>query len=108
MLPTPIAGIAIGLVSLDFAWALHGVNATQSGLRRRSSSSSEWRGWHIGFDLMLLSIAGGLFIVPAFAAVQAWAKPDHRARVVAGVNVLSALFMVAGSVAVGALEAMPA
>src|SRR5208282_183672 len=42
-------------------------------------------------------IAGGLFIVPTFTAVQAWAGADHRARVVAGVNVLNAAFMVVGA-----------
>src|SRR5581483_3988411 len=34
-----------------------------------------------------LAIAGGLFIVPSFAAVQAWAPVDRRARVIAAVNV---------------------
>ena len=41
-------------------------------------------------DLAGLAIAGGLFIVPVFAAVQAWAGADRRARVIAGVNVLNA------------------
>jgi acyl-[acyl-carrier-protein]-phospholipid O-acyltransferase/long-chain-fatty-acid--[acyl-carrier-protein] ligase len=42
--------------------------------------------------------------VPAFAAVQAWAGIDRRARVVAAVNVLNAAFMVAGSVALSILQ----
>ena len=46
-------------------------------------------------DLAGLAIAGGLFIVPAFAAVQSWAGADRRARVVAAVNVLNAAFMAA-------------
>ena len=52
-----------------------------------------------------LAIAGGLFIVPAFAAVQAWAPADRRARVIAGVNVLNAAYMVAGGAVVAALQA---
>jgi len=55
-------------------------------------------------DLAGLAIAGGLFIVPAFAAVQAWAGADHRARTVAAVNVLNAAFMTAATVAVAALQ----
>ena len=47
-------------------------------------------------DLAGLAIAGGLYIVPTFAAVQAWAGADRRARVIAGVNVLNAAFMVGG------------
>jgi acyl-[acyl-carrier-protein]-phospholipid O-acyltransferase/long-chain-fatty-acid--[acyl-carrier-protein] ligase len=52
-----------------------------------------------------LAIAGGLFIVPAFAAVQAWAPVDRRARVIAGVNVLNAAYMVAGGAVVALLQA---
>ena len=51
------------------------------------------RGVRIGIDLAGLAIAGGLFIVPVFAAVQAWAGVDRRARVIAGVNVLNAAAM---------------
>jgi acyl-[acyl-carrier-protein]-phospholipid O-acyltransferase/long-chain-fatty-acid--[acyl-carrier-protein] ligase len=47
-----------------------------------------------------LAIAGGLFIVPAFSAVQAWAGADRRARIVAAVNVLNAAFMTGATVAV--------
>ncbi len=53
-------------------------------------------GLRIAIDLMGLAIGGGLFIVPTFAAVQAWAAPERRARVIAAVNVLNAGFMVGG------------
>jgi acyl-[acyl-carrier-protein]-phospholipid O-acyltransferase/long-chain-fatty-acid--[acyl-carrier-protein] ligase len=33
-----------------------------------------------------LAVAGGLFIVPAFAAVQAWSPKEARARVIAAVS----------------------
>ncbi|HJZ45402.1 MAG TPA: acyl-[ACP]--phospholipid O-acyltransferase [Hyphomicrobiaceae bacterium] len=51
-----------------------------------------------------LAIAGGLFIVPSFAAVQAWAPVDRRARVIAAVNVLNAAYMVAAGGIVAALQ----
>jgi acyl-[acyl-carrier-protein]-phospholipid O-acyltransferase/long-chain-fatty-acid--[acyl-carrier-protein] ligase len=50
-------------------------------------------------DIMVLSAASGLFVVPVFAAVQAWAGVDRRARVVGGVNTLNSIYMVAGSLA---------
>ncbi len=52
-----------------------------------------------------LSVAGGLFIVPAFAAVQSWAPAERRARVVAAVNILNAAFMTAASLGLAALQA---
>jgi acyl-[acyl-carrier-protein]-phospholipid O-acyltransferase / long-chain-fatty-acid--[acyl-carrier-protein] ligase len=52
-----------------------------------------------------LAIAGGLFIVPSFAAVQAWAPADRRARVIAAVNVLNAAYMVTAGGIVALLQA---
>ena len=63
------------------------------------------RGLRVAIDLAGLAIAGGLFIVPAFSAVQAWAGADRRARVVAAVNVLNAAFMVGGTIVVAVLQA---
>jgi acyl-[acyl-carrier-protein]-phospholipid O-acyltransferase/long-chain-fatty-acid--[acyl-carrier-protein] ligase len=56
-------------------------------------------GVHIVVDILGLSVAAGLFVVPIFAAVQAWAGEDRRARVVGAVNTLNAFYMVAGSLA---------
>jgi acyl-[acyl-carrier-protein]-phospholipid O-acyltransferase/long-chain-fatty-acid--[acyl-carrier-protein] ligase len=53
-----------------------------------------------------LAVAGGLFIVPAFAAVQAWSPPEARARVIAAVNVMNAAYMVAGGAMVAGLQAL--
>ena len=62
----------------------------------------------ISFQVALcgLAVAGGLFIEPAVAAVQAWSPPEARARVIASVNVLNAAYMVGGGAAVAALQAL--
>ncbi|WP_162654497.1 acyl-[ACP]--phospholipid O-acyltransferase [Lentilitoribacter sp. Alg239-R112] len=62
----------------------------------------------IGFILGGLAIAGALIVVPTFAAVQMWAPEKNRARVVAAVNVLNALFIVVGIGIVAALQAFGA
>lgn len=56
-------------------------------------------GRRIVIEVLAYSCAAGLFVVPIFAAVQTWASEDRRARVVGAVNTLSAIFMVAGSLA---------
>jgi acyl-[acyl-carrier-protein]-phospholipid O-acyltransferase / long-chain-fatty-acid--[acyl-carrier-protein] ligase len=43
-------------------------------------------------------------IVPSFAAIQTWAAPERRARIVAAVNVLNAAFMVGGTLVVALLQ----
>ncbi len=53
-----------------------------------------------------LALAGGLFIVPSFAAVQSWSPPDRRARVIASVNVLNALYMTTAGAVLAVLQAL--
>ena len=48
-------------------------------------------------DLILLAVFSGFFIVPLNTLIQQRAEPAERSRVVAGSNILSALFMVASS-----------
>src|SRR5690606_38156113 len=64
------------------------------------------RGFASFAALFGLALAGGLFIVPSFAAVQSWSPPDRRARVIASVNVLNALYMTAAGAVLAVLQAM--
>lgn len=100
---TVAGGILIGGFALDLAWAIMGTVAPPVllGPAQMFSSTLAIRA---AADLVGLAVAGGLFVVPAFAAVQAWAGVDHRARTVAGVNVLNAGFMTAGSVLLALLQ----
>ncbi|CAD5274126.1 Acyl-(acyl-carrier-protein)-phospholipid O-acyltransferase / long-chain-fatty-acid--(acyl-carrier-protein) ligase [Bosea sp. 62] len=104
LLPVPVAGVVMGLFALDLGWAVSGVVAHQPAqdIGAFFAGPSAWR---VGIDLAGLAIAGGVFVVPSFAAAQAWAPAEKRARIVAAVNVLSAAFMVAGAVVVALLQA---
>jgi 1-acyl-sn-glycerol-3-phosphate acyltransferase len=53
--------------------------------------------WRLLADLALLGLFGGFYIVPLYALVQARSDPAHRSRVIAGNNILNALFMVAAA-----------
>ena len=48
-------------------------------------------------DLALIGVFGGFYIVPLYALVQSRAEPAHQSRIIAGNNILNALFMVAGA-----------
>jgi acyl-[acyl-carrier-protein]-phospholipid O-acyltransferase/long-chain-fatty-acid--[acyl-carrier-protein] ligase len=61
-------------------------------------------GIRVAADLCGLAIAGGLFIVPAFAAMQAWSGADYRARTIAAANVLNAAFMTGGTIIVALMQ----
>lgn len=60
--------------------------------------------WRAAVDLALLALAGGLMIVPSFAAIQAQSRPEERARTIAAVNVHNAAFMALGGVGVAGLQ----
>ncbi|HSG21756.1 MAG TPA: MFS transporter [Azonexus sp.] len=62
--------------------------------------------WRVLFDLMMLGVFGGFFIVPLYALVQIRSAPEQRARIIAANNILNALFMVVG--ALGAAAALGA
>ena len=103
LLPTVIAAVFLGLFAIDLGWSTIGA-APIPRFAGFWALLSSWRGLHLGFDLAGLAIAGGLFIVPVFAAVQAWAGADRRARVVAAVNVLNAAFMAGSALLVALLQ----
>lgn len=50
------------------------------------------------FDLLMLGVFGGFYIVPLYAIIQTRSDPGHRSRVIAGNNILNAAFMVAAAV----------
>jgi len=103
LLPTLIAAVLLGLFSLDLGWTVSALTPSAPPLGIGEFFASRYS-WHIAVDLAALAIAGGLFVVPTFAAVQAWAGADRRARVVAGVNVLNAAFMVVGAIVQAVLQ----
>ncbi|MEX2034616.1 MAG: acyl-[ACP]--phospholipid O-acyltransferase, partial [Xanthobacteraceae bacterium] len=104
ILPTLIGAVLLGAFAVDLGWTTYGMPLALAPAGVGEVFSSVY-GLRVMVDLAGLAIAGGLYIVPTFAAVQAWAGADRRARVIAGVNVLNAAFMVAGTVVVAALQA---
>jgi acyl-[acyl-carrier-protein]-phospholipid O-acyltransferase / long-chain-fatty-acid--[acyl-carrier-protein] ligase len=103
LLPTVVGAVLLGLFALDLGWATYSLAPATMPIGVAAALASP-HGLRIAIDLAGLAISGGLFIVPSFAAVQAWAGPDHRARVIAACNVLNAGFMTVGTVLVGLLQ----
>jgi acyl-[acyl-carrier-protein]-phospholipid O-acyltransferase / long-chain-fatty-acid--[acyl-carrier-protein] ligase len=103
LLPTLVAAVLLGLFCLDLGWTVSAIVPAAQPLGIAEYFATRYS-IHIAVDLAGLAIAGGLFIVPSFSAVQAWAGADRRARVVAAVNVLNAAFMVAGAIILAVLQ----
>jgi acyl-[acyl-carrier-protein]-phospholipid O-acyltransferase/long-chain-fatty-acid--[acyl-carrier-protein] ligase len=99
----PVGALLMGVFSLDLAWVGAGLAPSAVPLGPADVLAT-FDGARLTFDLFALAAAGGLFIVPSFAAVQAWAPVDKRARVVAAVNVINAGFMTVASLGVAASQ----
>jgi acyl-[acyl-carrier-protein]-phospholipid O-acyltransferase / long-chain-fatty-acid--[acyl-carrier-protein] ligase len=103
LLPTLVGAVLLGVFALDLGWTTSAVMPAAHPLGIGEFFGQRYS-IHIAIDLAGLAIAGGLFIVPTFTAVQAWAEASHRARVVAAVNVVNAAFMVIGALILAVLQ----
>ena len=104
---TLVGALLLGAFAIDIGVATlqtDHVTAAQSPIALFASAS----GAHVAASLCGLAIAGGLFIVPAFAAVQAWSGADQRARTIAAVNILNAASMTGASIVVAVMQKLGA
>lgn len=104
LVPVPWGALGLTLLGIDLYFAVPD-----------DPASSTW--WtlisdpvylRVLLDLVGIGVCGGLFIVPLYAFIQHETPVDKRARIIAALNVINALFMVvsalAGIVFLGLLE----
>jgi hypothetical protein len=87
----PLGSIGLTVFALDLSLASPG--APQAGLTVGAFLAAP-ENWRIVLDLLMIGVFGGFYIVPLYALVQQRSEPSHRSRVIAGNNILNALFMV--------------
>jgi len=99
LLPFGIAGLTLFAVDLYFALSAVDLgvvaNTTHFGIRELFQFNGILR---VFVDLFLLGFFGGIYIVPLYAFMQAYAPESHRARVVGANNIFNALYMVSSAV----------
>ncbi len=103
-LNTTLGGaVLLGAFALDLGIATYGA-APALTPQAPGAVFSTMLGIRTAIDLAGIAISGGLFIVPTFAAVQAWAGAAYRARTVAAVNMLNAAFMTGATVIIAIMQ----
>jgi len=90
----PVGALGMTLFGLDLMLASPAEPLQQAGVSELMARPGSLR---IVADLLLIGVSAGLFIVPLYALVQTLSPDDQRARVIAGMNILNALFMVLAS-----------
>ncbi|MDX2164098.1 MAG: acyl-[ACP]--phospholipid O-acyltransferase [Gammaproteobacteria bacterium] len=92
----PISALMMSLFTIDLYHASqYFLIAPPEHLMTLSEFLVKLAGWRIIFDLFMLSVMSGLFIVPLFALIQHEGEPSHLSRIIASNNLINSLFMVA-------------
>jgi 1-acyl-sn-glycerol-3-phosphate acyltransferase len=90
----PIGAAGMSLFTLD----LFLVGApVASGEVELLTFLSAWAGWRISLDLFLLALSGGFLVVPLYTLVQWRTDRSETSRVIAGNNVINAVFIFGGA-----------
>jgi 1-acyl-sn-glycerol-3-phosphate acyltransferase len=99
----PFGSIGLSLFGADLYFssqhfaAIAGALAAGPHLDAFAMMASHHAIWRILFDVLMIGMFGGFFIVPLFALIQIRCDPAHISRTIAGMNILNALFMVAAA-----------
>ncbi|RTR25974.1 MFS transporter [Shewanella atlantica] len=92
LLPFGLLGLA--LFGVDLYWAIPGGAWEQEQVYTALSFLYESKHYRLMFDLFMVGVSGGVFIVPLYAFIQARTKEGECAQAIAANNILNALFMV--------------
>jgi len=97
----PFGSIGLSVFGIDLYLASVGYAGGASALAGSHIGAFTLLAQHgmprILFDVLMIGIFGGFYIVPLFALIQIRCDPAHISRTIAGMNILNALFMVASA-----------
>jgi len=93
LVPFGSIGMTLFTIDLYFVLAAH----IQDAPATLGQFVREFGHWRILADLLLIGMFGSFYIVPLYALVQSRSEASHRSRIIAGNNILNALFIVAAS-----------
>lgn len=94
--PWAAAGLSLFTLDLFFASGVSG-NTPPGVLMNAWEFLVHPAHWRIAFDLLMIAVCAGVYVVPLYAIMQHDSDPNFRARTIATNNVLNALFMVAAA-----------
>src|SRR5437764_340564 len=90
----PLAALGMALFSLDLALASHdAVPSSSAELLSVPAFLSQVVGIRIFADLTAIAVCGGVFVVPLYAIIQRRSDEAARARTIAAMNIMNAMFM---------------
>lgn len=94
----PFGSIGLTVFGVDLFFATPAMPPTSGELLGVLAFLGQPGSWRVVMDVVLIGMFGGFFIVPLYALVQQRSAPSHLSRVIAGNNILNAVFMVAAAI----------
>jgi len=94
--------VALGVLDLSFASGSHAVDPGIAGFLTHFTS------WRMIVDVIVVAVAGGVYVVPLYALLQTLGDPAQRSREIAANNVVNAIGMVGVAGAAAFVAAMGA
>ncbi|WP_250628414.1 MFS transporter [Pinirhizobacter soli] len=97
--------VEVGLVPMGaFGLTAFGIDLYFSRPGKSPVAGLDWHGflqtagaWHVALDLTMIGVFAGFFVVPLFAFVQSRTPRDRLSRVIAGTNIVNAIFICVAS-----------
>lgn len=93
-------GIGLTLFGIDLFATSNDISQSLTSLAPRNHTVffKHFSHLHLLADILSIGIFGGFYIVPLYAFIQSHAEKSHQSRVIAGNNIMNALFMVISAV----------
>ncbi len=103
---TPLSILSMTIFTIDLFFASKNILPSGEGeLIGAVAFLNSLAHWHILLDLLAISICGGIYVVPLYAIVQHYSETSHLSRVIAGNNIMNALFMTVSALGIGLMLA---
>ncbi|MEI9928920.1 MAG: MFS transporter [Sphingomonas sp.] len=103
---SPVSVLVMSGFVLDFYIAATNWGVTDGPMLKTVAFVAMPAGWRVLFDLAMIAITGGMFVVPLYAFLTTTVEKSQTSRTVAANNIVNSFFMVVGSVAVYAATRM--
>lgn len=104
----PWAIFGMSLCGADMWWATGGMQHTSDVFQGFSDFFDTTLEWRISFDFLMMSIFGGMFIVPLYTMLQVESAEHERSRAIASNNIVNAFFIALSALLMAQAYAMGA
>ena len=89
----PLGSIGLTIFAIDFYFAA-GQPIVSEQLITISDYLAHGPNWRVLFDIFMIGLSSGFYIVPLYALIQERTEKSHISRVIAATNIINSLFMV--------------